>query len=144
MFSKKIKGRARLHNYVLSGVWSITTLIGKNFSSLAFHRARVACYSSRKHEWKLNLNNAKKIHNCADYFQLDLIHHSSQNWYILRISRFLPQSRVHRKERGLTILPIPYTDLPQSESNLKYDLGTTLPFHMLYAGTPVNANKRSC
>ena len=34
-FQKKSKGRARWH--VLSGVWSITTLIGKNFSSLAFH-----------------------------------------------------------------------------------------------------------
>ena len=31
-------------------------------------RACVACYSSRKHERKLALNNAKKIHDCADYF----------------------------------------------------------------------------
>ena len=51
---------------------------------------------------------------------------------------------MHRKERGLTILPISYSDLPRSENNLKCDLGTTLPFHMLYAGSLVNASKRSC
>ena len=56
VFKKKRKERQIA--YVLFGVWSITTLIGKNFSSLAFHRARVACYSSRKHEGKLVLNNA--------------------------------------------------------------------------------------
>ena len=65
---KKKKERKGQITYVLSGVWSITTLIGKNFSSLAFHRARHSCYSSRKPEGKLALNNAKKIHNCADYF----------------------------------------------------------------------------
>ena len=47
---KKKEGKGQI-TYVLSGVWSITTLIGKkNFSSLTFHRERVACYSSRKHE----------------------------------------------------------------------------------------------
>ena len=51
---------------------------------------------------------------------------------------------MHIKGRGLAILPILYSYLPQSESNLKCDLGTTLPFHMLYAGSPVNPNKRSC
>ena len=51
--------------------------------------------------------------------------------------------QLHRKERGLTILPISFSDLPQSENNLQCHLGTTLPFHMLYAGSPVNANKRS-
>ena len=46
---------------------------------------------------------------------------SSLTWYTIlpRISRFLPQSRVHWKARGLTILPISYSDFPQSESNLK-------------------------
>ena len=48
-FGKNSKGRSRLH-YVLTGVWSITTLIGKNVSSFAFDRACVACYSSCKHE----------------------------------------------------------------------------------------------
>ena len=106
-------------------VWCLVDYqIGKKCSSLAFNRPRVACYSSRKHERNLALNNAKKIHNCTDYFELDLIHHSSQNLYILSVSRFLPQSRVHRKERRLTILPITYSDLPQSESNLKCDLVT--------------------
>ena len=61
---------------------------------------------------------------------------------ILRVSTFLPQSRMQRKERRLTILPITYSDLPHSES--KVWSGYTLPFHMLYAGSPVNANKRSC
>ena len=51
---------------------------------------------------------------------------------------------MHRKERDLSILPFSYSDLPLSESNLKSDLRTTLPFHMLYVGSPVNANKRSC
>ena len=31
---------------------------------------------------------------------------------------------MHRKERRLTIIPITYSDLPQSESNLKCDLVT--------------------
>ena len=63
---------------------------------------------------------------------------------MLRVSRFLPQSRVHRKKRSLTILPISYSDLPRSENNLKCDMDTTLAFHLLYAGSPVNADKRSC
>ena len=49
MFSKKSKGRSTLQLFCLL-FGQITTLIGKNFSSLAFHRACVACYSSRKHE----------------------------------------------------------------------------------------------
>ena len=45
VYKKKIEGRSRLHV-----LWSFTTSIEKNFSSLAFHKVRNACYSLRKHE----------------------------------------------------------------------------------------------
>ena len=43
----------------------------------------------------------------------------------------------------LTFRAISYSHLPWSENNLQCDLTTTLPFHMLYARNPVNANKSS-
>ena len=56
-------------DYIFS-VWCLVNY-HINWEKLFFpsiHRARVVCYSLRKHECKLALNNAKKIHNCVDYF----------------------------------------------------------------------------
>ena len=86
-FKKKGKARARLHMSCL--------VFGQlpNWEKLFFpcvSQSMCCLLHLLKHERKFALNNAKKIHNCADYFYLDLIHLSSQNFNILRVSRFLP------------------------------------------------------
>ena len=48
LLQKQSKGRPRLHMFCL--VFGQLPQLGKNVSSFAFHRARVARYSSRKHE----------------------------------------------------------------------------------------------